>query len=350
MNTQEQELAGKLAAALKRCLADVPFAELEPAPSPSRQMEADWVGKLRLPEGERLIFMETKPSGQPRLARAAVNQLARWIERYPNAVGIFGAPYITPAAADIAAREGIGYLDLAGNCRLVFDRVYIRREGWPNKFAKRRDLRSLYSPKAERVLRALLLEPKRQWKIQTLADAAKVSMGQASNVKKLLDQREWIERQPDGIVLTQPAKLLEEWAENYRYSRNTIADFFSLDPLPQVEAKLASISKELGNDYALTGFSAAARMAPMVRYQRATAYVAESIEETARRMGLKPVSSGANISLIAPYDAGVLSGSREIDGIRIASAVQTYLDLLSFKGRGQEAAQAVLDEVIKLTW
>jgi len=67
-------------------------------------------------------------------------------------------------------------------------------------------------------------------------------------------------------------------------------------------------------------------------------------------MELKPVNSGANISLIAPYDTGVLAGSREIDGIRIASAVQTYLDLLSFKGRGQEAAQAVLDEVIKPTW
>ncbi len=350
MKMSETELIAKLAAALKNLLADVPFADLKAAASPSSTIQADWVGKLRLPEGERFIFLEAKSSGQPRLARDAVNQLMRWRESYPDAVLILGAPYITPAAADVATKEGVGYLDLAGNCRLQFDRVYIRREGWPNKFAKRRDLKSLYSPKAERVLRVMLLEPRRTWKIEALAQAAKVSIGQASNVKTLLDQREWVARQPDGIMLTQPAKLLKEWAENYRYSRNTAADFFSLDPLPLIEQKLAATSKELGIGYALSGFSAAARMAPMVRYQRATAYITGDIEKTAKRMGLKPVDSGANVSLIAPYDSGVLAGSREVDGTTITSAVQTYLDLLNFKGRGEEAAQALLDEAVKGTW
>ena len=32
------------------------------------------------------------------------------------------------------------------------------------------------------------------------------------------------------------------------------------------------------------------------------------------------------------------------------SPVQVYLSFLSFRGRGEEAAQAVLDEVIKPTW
>lgn len=343
------QVAVEAVAALQAYLADLPFGTLEPQGSPPPD-GPDWIGKLRLPTGERLLILQAKPTGQPRTARDAVNQLMRWACDYPNAVPVFAAPYISPAAADILTREGVGYIDLSGNCRLAFDTIYIRRQDWPNRRIERRDLRSLYSRKAERVLRLLLLEPKRPWKVQTMARAAGVSIGQASNVKRLLEDREWIGRKGDGIVLFQPAKLLEEWAKNYRFDRNTVRDFYSLDTPAQVEAKLATACRDASAEYALTGFSAAARMAPMVRYQRATVYVTGKIDDVAGRLGLRAVSSGANVSLIEPYDEGVLAGSREMDGVRIASAVQTYLDLLSFKGRGEEAAQAVLEQAIKPQW
>jgi len=230
-------------------------------------------------------------------------------------------------------------------------------------------------------LRTLLLKPKRSWKVQALAQSAGVSIGQASNVKRLLQEREWIGRATGdgadltedsgsasgagsgdgsgdgsgstsgiGFVLTKPAKLLEEWAQNYRFDRNRVRDFYSLDTPAQLETKLAALCKGAGTRYTLTGFSAAARISPMVRYQRATAYITGKVDDIATELALKPVSSGANISLIDPYDLGVFAGSREIHGIRIASAIQTYLDLLSFKGRGEEAAQAVLEQAIKPRW
>lgn len=371
MKSAQPHLLSEAVSALQRYLADVPFCTLETQDQPAgpRDSSADLIARLRLPETERLLIMEAKRTGQPRDARDAANQLLRWAQQYPNSVPIFVAPYISPDAAVILTRDGINYIDLAGNCRLVFDRVYIRRQDWPNKFAKRRDLRSLYSPKAERVLRILLLEPKRPRKVQALAKTAGVSLGQASNVKRLLEDREWVRRVTGdgagswdgsgdgagpgpggGIMLAQPSKLLDEWARNYRFDRNTIRDFYSLDSPAQVESKLATACSAGGADYALTGFSAAARMAPMVRYQRVTAYVTGNVDDVAARLGLKAVASGANVSLIEPYDGGVLVGSREVDGIRIASPVQTYLDLLSFKGRGEEAAQAVLEQAIRPQW
>ena len=334
--------------ALRDCLADVPLGSLEQQQSTSTG--PGWIGKFRSPAGEWVLLLEAKPSGQPRFARDAANQLLRYAGQYPNAVPVFAAPYISPAAADLLAREGIGHVDLAGNCRLVFGTVYIRRQDWPNKLVQRRELRSLYSPKAERVLRALLLEPHRPWKVQPLARAAGVSIGQVSNVKRLLEDREWIGREGRGIVLREPAKLLEEWGRNYRFDRNTVRDFYSLDTPVQVEARLAAACGDAGAEYALTGFSAAARLAPMVRYQRSTAYVGAQVDDISARLGLKAVSSGANVSLIEPYDGGVLAGSRDVDGIRIASAVQTYLDLLSLKGRGEEAAQAILEQAIRPQW
>lgn len=352
MKCSQPQLLSAAVAALKGALADVPFCTLTPRPLPRglRDDGVDLVAKLALPKGERLLIAQTKQTGQPRIAREAGSQLLRWRTKYPHSVLVFIAPYISPEAADLLTRDGVGYIDLAGNCRLVFDQVYIRREGWPNKSAKRRDLRSLYSPKAERVLRILLLEPKRPWKVQPLAAAAGVSLGQASNVKRLLQDREWVGHEGDGIVLRQPAKLLEEWAQNYRFGRNTPRDFYSLDTPAKAEAKLAAACRKARTNYAMTGFSAAARMAPMVRYQRATAYVLGNVDEIASGLGLKAVSSGANVSLIEPYDAGVLAGSREVDGTRIVSPVQTYLDLLSFKGRGEEAAQTVLEQAIRPKW
>ncbi len=351
MKSLDSDVLAKAISALQGHLADVPFASLEagtPAPDPGNR--PDWIGKFRSPAGERLLILDARASGQPRSARNAANQLLRYVQKFPNAVPIFSAPYISSDAADLLSCEGVNYVDLAGNCRLVFDTVYIRRQDWPSSAAQRRDLRSIYSPKAERVLRVLLQEPKRKWKVQALATAAGVSLGQASNVKLLLEEREWLSRDAHGVVLAQPAKLLEEWAQNYRFSRNAVRDFYTLDSPASVEAGLAAACRASKIAYALTGFSAAARMAPMVRYQRAMSYVVGDVDEIARRLDLKSVTSGANISLVEPYDAGVLTGSGEVDGIRTVSAIQTYLDLLSFKGRGEEAAHAILEHMVKPHW
>jgi hypothetical protein len=337
---------------LRNCLGEVPFCTFDPEnfSIPLLPSGPDWMGRLRVEDEERIVLLEAKMSGQPRLVREAANQFLRWIDQYPDAIRIFAAPYVSPDTAKILWQENIGYVDLSGNCRLCFDRVYIRKEGQPNKYAKQRDLRSLYSPKAERVLRVLLLEPKREWKIKELAEIAQVSLGQASNVKKLLEDREWLQRDEKGIRLVQPGRLLEEWSENYNYRKNKAWDYYSMDALPEIEVRLAKVCNDLGVDYALAGFSAAGRLAPHVRYQRAMAYVADRIDEVAERAGLKSVSSGPNMTLMVPYDEGVFTKTQKFEDISVTSAIQTYLDLKGFRGRGEEAAEAVFREVIKPTW
>jgi hypothetical protein len=101
--------------------------------------------------------------------------------------------------------------------------------------------------------------------------------------------------------------------------------------------------------YALTAFSAAARLAPAVRYQRAVAYADGDPDSLADSLGWKPVTSGANVSLLTPYDEGVFFDSRERDGTQLVTPVQIYLDLQNYRSRGQEAAQAIR-KVIEQTW
>jgi hypothetical protein len=283
------------------------------------------------------------------MAREAVNQLIRYRDSFPNAYSVFMAPYISPQAADICLKDGVGYIDFAGNSYLSFGQVYIDQTGRPNPFKTRRDLTSLYSPKASRVLRVLMNNPGRRWKTQDLANEAGVSLGQIANVKKLLLDREWITQQ-DGFSLMEPWELLEGWSDAYTYRKNQVRNFYSLKSIPEIEADLARVCREKGIEYALTGFSGAARFAPAVRYNRAMGYVFNMPEDMVSMLNLKEVESGANVMLLGPYDEGVFYGTQVIDDIRIVSPLQIYLDLKGYKGRGEEAAEVLLRDVIKPKW
>ena len=309
----------------------------------------DFVVNLALNNKKQTLIVEFKNNGQPRMAREAVNQLIRYRDSYPNAYSVFMAPYISPQAAEICLKDGIGYIDYAGNCYLSFGQVYIEQTGRPNPFKTRRNLTSLYSPKASRVLRVLMNNPGRIWKTQDLANEARVSLGQVANVKKLLLDREWITQQ-DGFSLTEPWKILEEWSNAYTYRKNQVSNFYSLKSVSDIEADLARVCSEKGIEYALTGFSGAARFAPAVRYNRAMAYVYNMPEDVVSLLDLKEVESGANVMLLEPYDEGVFYGTQVIDDIRIVSPLQIYLDLKGYKGRGEEAAEVLLRDVIKPKW
>jgi len=334
---------------LKECLERVPFLQIDRIELSELDNQADFWLQVRIQDHSRLLLVEIKNNGQPRMARLAVYRLKEYLSNETDAYGIFIAPYISSEAGKICEEAGIGYLDLAGNCLISFETVYIRQTGAPNPNIQKRDLRSLYSPKAERILRVLLNDPKNSWKMIDLAQSAKVSLGQVANVKKLLLDREWLSKSVDGISLTNPTALLDEWSQTYNFRRNEVQECYALAELPEIEAQLAETCRRLGLQYALTGFSGAARIAPMVRYQKASVYVQRDVSSLIEALGWKAVTTGSNISLFIPYDDGVFYGAKEIDEIAIASPLQTYLDLQSVRGRGQEAAQAVR-KAIEKTW
>ena len=333
--------------ALKDCLEKVPFLQIDRIEHSELDNQTDFLVQVRIQDRPCLLMAEVKNNGQPRMARLAVYQLKEYLSKETDAYGIFIAPYISSEAGKICEEAGMGYLDLAGDCLISFETVYIRQTGAPNPNIQKRDLRSLYSPKAERILRVLLNDPKNSWKMIDLAQSAKVSLGQVANVKKLLLDREWLSKSVDGISLTNPTALLDEWGQTYNFRRNEGIECYALAEMPEIEAQLAETCRRSGLQYALTGFSSAARIAPMVRYQKATVYVKKDLNSLIESLRWKVVTTGSNVSLLIPYDDGVFNGARDIDEIAITSPVQTYLDLQSVRGRGQEAAQAVRKEIEK---
>lgn len=348
----DRNLVPKIEMALRESLAKVPALKVRKAkPYPAQAADRPDLAFTVSGKGfEKTLLVEAKAFGQPRMVREAANAFARYALVLPKSYPVFAAPYISPKAAEICDANEMGYIDLAGNCCLKFGAVYIERGGNTNPFSEKRELRTLFSPKASRVLRVLLLKPDRAWKLQDLAKEAEVSLGQVANVKRLLATREWVREGGSGLSLSSPESLLSEWSRNYSYRKNTPRDFFSLLALPDLEASLAKACKKKGWRYAFTGFSGAARLAPAVRYSRAMAYFDGDIQCLSEELKLKEVPSGPNLTLLAPYDDGVFYAAAEQDGVCLASPIQIYLDLAGFRGRGEEAAEAILREVIKTTW
>ena len=348
---KEITLLNQAREALLKCLQGVPFLRVEAhRESKGVNERSDFRVQAKTPRGKITLLVEVRKLGQPRTIREATNQLLRFKSSLPDSYGVVMAPYISPQAAEVCVKEGFGFADLAGNCLLSFDQVFISKEGKENPFARKRDLRSLYSPKAERVLRVLLSARGKWWKVQSLAGTAQVSLGQSFNVKKLLIDREWMETGNEGFRLTAPANLLAEWEQNYDLRRSAIHEFYTLRPVADFERMLAENCEKDKTAYALAGFSSAARYAPMVRYQRVMAYILGDLDALAQGLDLKPVPSGANVNLIVPYDEGVFYGAQTKREAKITSPVQTYLDLRQIKGRGEEAANFLMQQVIQPTW
>lgn len=352
MKKNDEDLEKSAKAALITCLSEIPFLKDIDVYEAYRDsnIQTGLVAKIEFLDGVKQLIAEVRGSGQPRLAREAVNQMLRYEGRVSDVYFIFIAPYISPKAAEICRSEGVGYIDFSGNCLLSFDKIFIQKKDYPNQFKQKRELKSLYSPKAERILRVLLSNPGKDWKVKELADESGVSLGQASNVKKILQDRELLSGKRGGFSLEQPASLLREWAENYNYRKNRIEEFYSLMSVMDIEKVFTAYCNKNKIQYALTGFSGAARIAPAIRYAKAMVYASDIAEAVFSDLSLKAVKSGGNFLLFTPYDDGVFYGSSRVDDIQVVSKIQLYLDLHGFRGRGQEAAAVLFDRIVEDAW
>lgn len=348
----ETALAAEIESILRKLLKTASFLELNnisKQPEIPQNTRADLILSIDDGARSRNIIVEIKSNGEPRYMRSAIQQLKEYLSQIKDSYGIVAAPYISYDTANICKENGVGYIDTAGNCYLNFDKVFIERKNYPNPIILKRSLRSIFSTKATRIIRVMLVNPKKQWQVQELAKETNVSLGLAYKVKERLLDLEYASEIKRRISLAQPQKLLDEWTENYSFRKNKIFDFYG-PPIKLMEIKLSQCCKAKGIRYAFALFSGATRVAPYTRYTRGFVYINDRIKDIAQTVGLKEVDSGANFTLMEPYDDGVFLGVQRVKGVMVVSDIQLYLDLKSYRGRGEDAAQFLLEQKIKPQW
>lgn len=321
----------------------------------------DLLATLPLPAGgHAALCVECKRELRPSVFRQVAARVFSPAGRPKVIVPVLALPVVSPRIAELCAEHGWSWFDLAGNCRLdVPGLLSLQHSGREPMHAATRPVANLGTVEAGRVIRALLHLDHTgmrwtQWELQKHSQPD-VSIGLVNKVVRHLRDEDYLEKAPDrGFRLRDPLKLLTAWRDAYRFDRHERRSYFTLLQGSKLREALAKLdTANAGVAYA--SFSAADFLAPHVRQPKTWLYVrVQDLPAFEQAAEAKPVDSGENLVVLLPADNGVfyLGDGGKMGSQRMActNAVQTYVDLWHSGGRGQEAAEALLDQRLKPAW
>ena len=335
---------------------------------------ADYVDKgwdveatLHLQSGKIVLGIQCKAELRPSAFRAFAESKSSVSKSSKPVFPVLAMPFISTRLAELCVEHSWSWFDLAGNCHIdIPNAIYLERTGLEPIHARLRPKANMSTPEAARVIRALLATENagKRWTQRSMENhfgqldmpTPKPSLGLVNKIVKHLRDEAFIEVLRDGgFRLRDPVKLLFAWRNAYRFDRHERRNYFTLLQGKRLRDALASLDLEAGGFAAYAAFSAAELQAPHVRQPKTWIYVSgDYIKSMEELLEAKRVDSGDNLVVMIPEDAGVFylgdGGTVGEHRMGCTNAVQTYVDLFHCGGRGQEAAEALLEQKLKPEW
>lgn len=261
---------------------------------------------------------------------------------------------ISPGAKKMLMEEGIGFFDSGGSMFLREDGAYVYVEKPPPKSAKKA-IASLFSGRSAQVLHTLLVHHKERFGIVELAERAGVAPATASKVVNEIEKRGWLEAVGQGPnksrLLREPGVLLDAWAKQLTTARPQVFSryYVPVQKSDDLIHQMSVLFMDLGAQYAITGDAAGNLYTPFisrVSVVRCRMLAGEHTERALHQLGAKRVSEGFNLGIIEAKSDGEMLFSELVNGICLASPIQTYLDLLRGEGRSKELAAHLREDRI----
>ena len=323
----------------------------------------DLLVTLSLPHS-RPVDLWVQCKAEPRPSQFPYSQVVSKVP--PEPVLVFAAPIISPRMAEVCRESGWSWFDLAGNCRIeVPGLLQLQHTGRAPVHQTPKPIANLSTPEAGRIIRALLLPEnvRQRWTQRLLAEhfgklehpLREPSLGLVNKVIRHLREEAFIEQAPDGgFRLREPQKLLFVWRDAYRFDRHERRSCFTMLQGNKLRAALYRFGLQ-ASLAAYASFSAADFQAPHVRQPKTWLYVPrQDLSALEEMVEVKTVDSGENTIVLIPDDEGVFyrcdGGTTGDQRMACTNTVQTYVDLWHSGGRGQEAAEALLEQRLKPEW
>lgn len=316
-----------------------------PHQGPAAQRRVD----LYLESDEHLFLVECKRSATVRSLEGGIAQLrsVRSSFRDKPVLPVIAVPFMGEVGKQLCRSASVSWIDLAGNAYLRGPGLHIRIEGRRERHRKPGRPANVFAPKSARVTRRLLLDPTRTFRQRELARETGLGEGFVSRIVRQLEADGFLSRDSGTIRLRRPGLLLEAWREAYSFNHHRILRGHIPARSPQLLlSSLADSLRQWEIPYAATGPASAWMHARFAGFRTVTVYLQELASLSA--LHFRPEERGANVWFIVPDDPGIFDGAVELEGIRCASAVQTYLDLLAMPERAQEAAEELRHQ--NLAW
>lgn len=357
------EFARQMLDALVKALAEAFGSEASvlDASHELRGVEHDGMIVIKSPGKTLQVFVEVKREVYPRDLRNAVYQLRRGMDETRHrheTIGLLAAGVLSPGAKQELREQNIASFELGGSLYLKHDGWLINIEKPSHRTKKNTQGIDLFTEARESVIHALLMNS-HGWLTGTeLAEQAETSPYTCSLVLQELTLREWVESTGGGPskrrMLTRPGKLLDAWSEQWQERKEKRSKWYTFVENPKyMLAHLAERIDRQKVDYpwAFTGAAAANVYTPLLTSTEGAEIIVPKgyAERMADVLGLKPVSKGANVTLIEREPASLLYRDMHPDHpIFFASPYILYLDLLDGRGRNKELAEHMRERLESL--
>lgn len=253
------------------------------------------------------------------------------------------ARYISVPAQEELKKLAISFADATGN-------IYISIPEQPmfisNRGSDRDPWRKAGRPKSvltgistELVIRALIELPE-PYKTAELIEKSGAARGSVYWILDSLEEAGYVSRNEKGVIqFVRWKQLLEAWAtESDFYKTNRTAFYIAPRGLDRLLDDLRGLNPA---DYVATGTIASRAYKDTAGLYTAMIYSANE-PEIANKLGLRETDRGANVILAHPNADLRNLRSSDFEGLRVATAPQTYRDLMWGPGRNPEEAKNLL--------
>ena len=301
-------------------------------------LRPDAIVTVRSPDGRSAdLVIEIKRRIEPRTVPSVAEKVQYICSALDAAtVPVVGTGYLSPRVREMLTSRGIGCVDTTGNVQLevsspglFISTAGAERDPWPARYP----LTSLRGRGAGAAVRAIV-DNHAPFGVRQLAEIAGVPAPTLSRVIGLLEREGIVMRDPRGTVLgVMWQRVIRRWAEDYgQFTSNKPTLLLAPRGIPALERGLVDSPLR----YAATGAFAAQRFNPIAPARTASLYV-EDPYAAAESLGFREVDSGANVTLLEPFDSVVFTGMTTRDGLACVAPSQLAVDLLT--GPGREPAQ-----------
>jgi hypothetical protein len=357
------ELERKLAEALREQLSSVGWLR-HSVVEPAKSSDKGWDLRATVPlptGGKAVLCVECKLHFQPSQFLSIKDRRCH-AGQSKHVRRVLAMPFITPRMAAICQESDWSWFDLAGNCYLNIPGILmIERAGHEPVRVHRPAGANLGTPEAARIVRALLSPENagQRWtqrdmvahfsKLQAPIPAPSLAL--VNKIVKYLREQGFVEPLPNrGFRVRDYEGLLQAWRNVYRLDRHARRRYFTLAQGRSLNEKLKTL--ESAGLIAYAAFSAAEFQAAYVRQPRTWLYVHSDLESQLQTsLEAKVVDSGENLIVFIPEDLGVFYQLETAPGrLACTNVVQTCVDVAQAGGRGDEAAEALLQQRLKPAW
>jgi DNA-binding Lrp family transcriptional regulator len=318
---------------------------------PGQVRKPDLYVNLDFDEKSFVLVAEVATNLSFPLLRDKISQLKAYVESKEGWFPLLICPFLSRRKREECKQAGVLYIDFSGNVYLECNGLYIERDNFPNLYQEKRQGRNPFSDKASLILRAMIKDKSKGWRVRELANSVGLDPGFVSRMLREMEKRGYIDRKEKIVRLRDPKSLLDDWVGGYDYRKNEELKYFCLAKGPSEileRMRGARILEEVG--YSI-GYQAGANLvAPHSIYNEVHVYLRDSVnlEKFVEAMDLEKGEQGANVVLLNPYyKHSVFFDRQEVRGLWVVSDLQLYLDLYHFPLRGREQAEHLYEKRLK---